>query len=97
MAALCAELVFAFFERDGVDDALALQALEAGLDDLPLGGVDHEGDLGDFGLAGQELQIAGHGGDAVDHALVHADVEDVGAVLDLLAGYARPLLRICLP
>jgi hypothetical protein len=83
-----AELLFAFFERDGVDDALALQALEAGLDDLPLGGVDHEGDLGDLGLAGQQLQVAGHGGDAVDHALVHADVDDVGAVLDLLAGDA---------
>ena len=80
-----AELLFAFLERDGVDDALALQALQAGFDDLPLGGVDHEGNLGDFGLAGQQLQEARHGGDAVDHALVHADVDDVGAVLDLLA------------
>ena len=83
-----AELVFALFERDRVDDAFALNALEASLDDFPLGGVDHEGDFGDFGLAPQELQIARHGGDAVDHAFVHADVEDVGAVLDLLTGDA---------
>ena len=88
MRGVLAEFVFAFFERDGVDDALALQAFEAGLDDLPLGGVDHEGDFGDFGLAAEELQVAGHGGDAVDHALVHADVDDVGAVFDLLAGDA---------
>ena len=83
-----AELLLAFLQRDGVDDALALKALQAGLDDLPLGGVDHEGNLGDFGLAAQQLQVARHGGDAVDHALVHADVDDVGAVLDLLAGDA---------
>ena len=81
-----AEFCFAFLERDGVDDALALKALEAGFDDLPLGGVDHEGDFGDFGLAAEQLQEAGHGGDAVDHAFVHADVDDVGAVLYLLAG-----------
>ena len=31
------------------------------------------------------MQVARHGGDAVDHALVHADVDDVGAVLNLLA------------
>ena len=67
---------------------LPLKAFEAGFDDLPLGGVDHEGDFGDLGLAAEELEVAGHGGDAVDHALVHADVEDVGAVFDLLAGYA---------
>ena len=86
-----AELLFAFFERDGVDDAFALQALQTGFDDLPLGGVDHEGDFGDFGLAAQQLQVAGHGGDAVDHALVHADVDDVGAVLNLLTRYADGL------
>ena len=80
-----AELLLAFFERNGVDDALALKALEAGLDDLPLGGVHHEGNFGDLRLAGQQLQKARHGGDAVDHALVHADVDDVGAVLHLLA------------
>ena len=83
-----AKLLFAFFQRDGIDDAFALKALEPGLDDLPFGGVDHEGDLGDLRLAGQQLQVARHGGDAVDHALVHADVEDVGSVLHLLPGDA---------
>ena len=83
-----AKLLFAFFQRNRVDDALALQALQPGLDDLPFRGVHHEGHLGDFGLARQQLQEARHRGDAVDHALVHADVEDVGAVLDLLPGHA---------
>ena len=85
LAGVFAELLFAFFERDGVDDAFPLKAFEAGFDDLPLGGIDHEGNFGDFGLGGEELEEAGHGGDAVDHALVHADVDDVGSVFDLLA------------
>ena len=46
-----AELLFAFLQRDRVDDALALQALQPGLDDLPLRGVHHERHLGDLGLA----------------------------------------------
>ena len=79
-----AKLLFAFFQRDRVDNSLALQALEPGLDDLPLRGVHHERDLGHFGLARQQLQEARHRRDAVDHALIHADVEDIGAVLHLL-------------
>ena len=33
-----------------IDDALALHALQASLDDLPFRGVHHEGNLGDFRL-----------------------------------------------
>ena len=83
-----AKFLFAFFQRNRIDDALALQALQPGLDDLPLRGVHHERHFGDFRLACQQLQKARHRGDAVDHALVHADVEDVRAVLDLLPGDA---------
>ncbi len=83
-ARIAAKLLFALLQRNGVDDALALQALQPGLDHLPLGGVHHEGDLRYFRLAAQQLQVARHRGDAVDHAFVHADVDDVGAVLHLL-------------
>src|SRR6201999_2786842 len=78
------ELLFAFFKRDGVYDAFALHAFKAGFDDLPLGGVHHERHLGDFRFGCQQLQKAAHGGDAIDHALVHADVDNVGAIFDLL-------------
>ena len=47
-----------------------------------------KGTLATSGSLAEQLQEARHGGDAVDHALVHADVDDVGAVLDLLAGDA---------
>src|SRR3984893_10174904 len=83
-----AKLLFAFFQGDRVHDPLALKALEPCLDDLPFRGVDHKGHLGDFGFASQQLKIACHCRHAVDHALVHADVEDVRAILNLLPGYA---------
>ena len=79
---------FAFFQRDRIDNALALQTLQSRLDDLPFRGVHHKGYLGDFGLARQQLQEACHCVDAVDHALIHADVEDIRSVLDLLASDA---------
>ena len=44
------------------------------------------------GSLAEQLQEARHRGDAVDHALVHADVDDVGAVLDLLPGDAHRFL-----
>ena len=81
-----AELFFAFFERNRIDDAFALEALQPGLNHLPFRGVQHEGDFRDFGLAREQLQEARHRRDAIDHAFVHADVDDVRAVFYLLAG-----------
>ena len=47
-----------------------------------------KGTFATSGSLAEQLQVARHGDDAVDHALVHADVDDVGAVLDLLPRYA---------
>ena len=85
-ARLFEEFFLALFERDGVHDALALKTFQTGLDDLPFGGVDHDRDFGNLRLGADELEETRHGGDAVDQAVVHADVDDVGAVVDLLAG-----------
>ena len=81
-----AEEVLAALERDGVHDALALKTFQAGLDDFPLRGIHHERNLGNFGFAAEKLQEARHRGDAINHPFVHADVDEVGPVLDLLAG-----------
>ena len=43
------------------------------------------GHFASFRLAGDEMEKRDHGGDAVDHAFVHADIDDLRAVLDLLA------------
>ena len=79
------ELVLALLERDGVDDALALEALESGFDDAEAGAVHHDGDAGDVGLGGEELEVALHGCLGVEHTFVHVDVEDLCAVFDLLS------------
>jgi hypothetical protein len=64
-----------------------------GLDDLPLRGIDHERHLGDFRLALQQVEELRHRRHAVDEALVHADVDDVRAVLDLLTRDGHGLLE----
>jgi hypothetical protein len=82
---LAPELGLALLERDRVDNALALDALQAGLDDAPLRAVDHHRHACDLGLAGHQVQETHHRRLAVEHRLVHVDVDDLGAVLDLLA------------
>ena len=53
---LAHELLLAFLEADRVDDALALQALQAGLDDRPFRAVDHDRHAGDVRLRGDQVQ-----------------------------------------
>ena len=84
----------AFLQRDRVDDALALDALEAGFDDLPLRAVDHDRHARDLRLAGNQMQEAHHRGLAVEHGLVHVDVDDLRAVFDLLARDGERLLEL---
>ena len=47
---------FAFLQRDRVDDALALQALEAGFDHAPLRRINHYRHARDVGLGRDQLQ-----------------------------------------
>ena len=48
------------FMRDRVDDRLAGDALQAGLDHAPLGAVDHDRHAGDVGLGGDQLEEGVH-------------------------------------
>ncbi len=80
------EVLLAFLQRDGIDDGLALHALQAGLDDAPLGGVDHQRHFGDIRLGGDQVEELHHRGFAVQHGLVHVDVDHLRAGLHLLLG-----------
>ncbi len=91
---LVAEGVLALLHRDRVDDALALDALQPGLDHLPLRAVDHDRHARDLGLGGDELQEALHRGLAVEHGLVHVDVDHLRTVLDLLARHGQRFLEL---
>ena len=72
-------------EADGIDHGLARDRPQARLDGRPVGRIDHHGHARDVRLGRDEAEKAGHGGLAVQHPLVHVDVDDLGAVLDLLA------------
>jgi hypothetical protein len=76
----------AFLEADRIDDRLAGHAFEASLDHAPFGAVDHHRHPGDVRLGGDPLEEGGHRLFGIEQRLVHVDVDDLGAVLDLLAG-----------
>ncbi len=86
---LAFELGLAFLHRDRIDNALALDALQARFDHAPLRRVDHDRHARDLGLAGNQVQEAHHRRLAVQHGLVHVDVDHLRTVLDLLAGHAQ--------
>ena len=83
---LLAELLFAFFHGDRIDDGLALDALQARLDHLPLRTIDHDRHAGDVRLCRNQVQVIDHRLFAVDKAFIHVDVDDLRAIFDLLAG-----------
>ena len=74
----------AVLEVGGVEHRPAADPLEAGLHDLGLGGVEHEGDRG---LRGEPLRDLVHVGGALAADVVDAQVEDVGTLLDLVLGH----------
>ena len=51
--------------------------------------VHHDGDAGDVGLGGDEVEERHHRGFGIQQALVHVDVDDLGAVLDLVARHRQ--------
>ena len=79
------ESLLAFLHRDRIDDRLALNAFQAGLDHLPFGTVDHDGNAGDVRLGGNQVEVLDHRLLRVDQPLVHVDVDDLSAILDLVA------------
>ncbi len=84
LPSLFQEGLLALFEADRVGDALALQALEPGLQHGPTGAVDHDREPGHLGLGRQQVQEGGHGPDRVQEVGVHVHVQQVGASPHLL-------------
>ena len=93
---LAQELRLAVLQGDGVDNSLALQALQARLDNLPLGGIHHHGHAGDIRLGRDEVQKAPHGHRAVNHAVVEANIQHPRPFLHLRAGNLQRLLILLL-
>ena len=83
-AGVLEEGLLPLLQRDRVDDALALQALEAGLDDRPPRAVDHDRQAGGLGLGGEQVEEARHRRLAVEQVGVHVHVERVCPAAHLL-------------
>src|SRR6516225_869817 len=75
----------ALLERYGVHDRLALQTFQTGLDHGELRRVYHDRHTRDVGLGRNEVEKRGHRPLGIEQALVHVHVDDLCAVLDLLA------------
>mmetsp|Transcript_11486 Transcript_11486/g.34355 ORF Transcript_11486/g.34355 Transcript_11486/m.34355 type:complete len:255 (-) Transcript_11486:1031-1795(-) len=80
------ELLLADLQRNAIHDRLALAPLDARFHDLELGRIDHERHLGHVGLGHGQLHELLHRRQAVQHAVVHVDVDHVRAGLDLVLG-----------
>ena len=83
------EFLLAFLHRDRVHHRLALNAFQAGFDHGEFRGVDHHRHAGDVGLGGDEVEEGHHRGFGIQQAFVHVDVDDLGAVLDLVARHLQ--------
>ena len=88
------KFLLALLQGDGIDDALALHYPEARFEHLPFRRVDHDGYCGDFGLRTHQVEEVAHGFGTVDQAVVHADIDDIGARFDLGAGHRESFLVI---
>ena len=95
-AGLFFEFLLAFLQADGIDHALALNALQAGLDHRPLRTVDHERDAANIGFRGNEVQELHHGVFGIQHGFVHVDVNELRATLHLLPGHRQGFLELTL-
>jgi len=83
------EFFLALLQRNRIHHRLALDAFQAGLDHLELGRVHHDRDARDVGLGGDEVQKLDHHLLRIEQALVHVDVDDLGAGGDLLARHVK--------
>ena len=63
-----------------------MNTLQSRFDHFPFGAVHHDGDAGDVGLCSNQVEEPAHGFRGVEEALVHVDVEDLRAALDLFSG-----------
>ena len=76
----------ALLQADRIDDGLALDAFQPGLDDRPFGRIDHDRHTANVRFRRDQVEEADHRRLGIEHRLVHVDVDDPGAVFDLLPG-----------
>ena len=89
---LFAERGLPFLQADRVDDRFALQAAQTRLDHAPAGRIEHHGYPRYVGLGHGEVQEPDDRFFGIEQALVHVDIDHLGAGLDLLPGHFERLV-----
>ena len=92
LAGLVEKVLLAVLQADGVDDALALCVLQTCQDGRPVAGVDHQHGAAHGRVVADMATEGLHLLTAVEHRIVHIDVDDAGAALYLLACHAEGLV-----
>ena len=82
---LVEKLFLTFLHRNRIDDGLALNAFEAGLNHVEFRGIDHDRHAGDVRLGCDKVKKLDHRLFGIEQALIHVYVNDLRAVLDLIA------------
>mmetsp|Transcript_1346 Transcript_1346/g.4244 ORF Transcript_1346/g.4244 Transcript_1346/m.4244 type:complete len:374 (-) Transcript_1346:1331-2452(-) len=90
------EFLLTTLEGNGVHDALTLAALQASLNNVELGRVNHERNLGRIRFRHEQVHKAGHRRLAIDETVIHVDVDHMRAVFDLLEGDRESLLEVAI-
>ena len=80
------ERVLALFHADRIDDGFARHAFQARFNHAPFAAVDHDRHAGNIGFGGDAFDELGHRLMRVEQPFIHVDVDDLRAVLHLLAG-----------
>ena len=90
------ELLLAHLERDAVDYAFALTALQAFLDDIETRRVDHQRHLANLGIRRKEIDELAHLCLCIEQAIIHVDVDCHCSVIHLLSGNVESFVVVLL-
>ena len=85
------EAFITIFVIGGIENAFSASHLEASLHFLPLGGVEHEGQVH---IGDEPAHQGSHVGFAITADVVDVDIEDVGIFFDLAPGYGDQAIPI---
>ena len=92
VASVTQEHLFAFFQRDRVDDTLTLHTLQSGSYHVPFRRVNHHRHLGNVGFRSYDIQEGAHFLTCVKQSVVHVNVNHKRSICHLLACYAHSLV-----
>ena len=75
-----------FLQRNRIDNRFSLQTFQSGLNDFPLGRVNHDGYTGYIRLGHDQIQESSHLLPGIQQTVIHIHINHQSTVFHLLAG-----------